>query len=92
MIVGGSRSLSVRFCEIIGRHRPSSTPVGLVTRAMRSGQTVTLSTLGQAPDANVDMQTIAIIGSSQTYTYKGRMVTPRGYMAKYAGTKTPAND
>ena len=72
-----------RALEILGRHRPADTPVGVVTKAQRPGQAVLLTSLGQAPEAAVDMQTIVIIGNSQSFSYQGRMVTPRGYVAKY---------
>ena len=31
------------------------------------------------------MQTIVVVGNSQTYTYGGYMITPRGYLNKYSG-------
>ncbi|MGD9125110.1 MAG: precorrin-3B C(17)-methyltransferase [Desulfarculaceae bacterium] len=71
--------------EIIGRHRSSATPVGIVAKAFRGGQKVTVTELGLAHQAEVDMQTLVIIGNSQSFLYQGRMVTPRGYMAKYGG-------
>ncbi|MBU2550888.1 MAG: precorrin-3B C(17)-methyltransferase [Proteobacteria bacterium] len=70
-------------CRIVGRTRPSRTPVGLVTRAMRTGQTLRLTTLDQAPEADVGMQTLVVIGNSRTFIYENRMVTPRGYLDKY---------
>ena len=72
-----------KACEIIRKHRPPETPVGLVTRAMREGQEVRLTTLGQAPQDPVDMQTVALIGNSQTFVYQNHLITPRGYLEKY---------
>ena len=69
--------------KIIGQSRPPETPVGVVTKAMREGETVRLTTLGEAAQAPVDMQTIVIIGNTQSFVYNGRMVTPRGYLDKY---------
>jgi precorrin-3B C17-methyltransferase len=69
--------------QILSRHRAPETPVGVVTRAQRPGQSVLLTSLQEAPQAAVDMQTIVIIGNSQSFSYQGRMVTPRGYVAKY---------
>jgi precorrin-3B C17-methyltransferase len=69
--------------EIIGRHRSSATPVGIVAKAFRGGQKVIVTDFGLAHKAEVDMQTLVIIGNSQSFLYQGRMVTPRGYMAKY---------
>ena len=31
----------------------------------------------------VDMQTVVIVGNSQTFAYGPYMVTPRGYLSKY---------
>ena len=31
------------------------------------------------------MQTIVVVGNSQTYTYGDYMITPRGYQNKYSG-------
>ena len=36
-------------------------------------------TVGTAMMQEVDMQTLVIIGNSQTYVENGRMITPRGY-------------
>lgn len=74
-----------RALELLSRHREPATPVGVVSRAQRPGQAVLLTSLAEAPQAPVDMQTIVIIGNSQSFTYQGRMVTPRGYVAKYGG-------
>lgn len=72
-----------RALEIVAGQRAATTPVGVVSKAQRPGQSVTLTSLGQAASAAVDMQTIVIIGNSQSFAYQGRMVTPRGYLAKY---------
>lgn len=72
-----------RALAIVGQERPAATPVGVVTKAQRPGQSVLVTSLGQAAQAAVDMQTIVIIGNSQSFSYQGRMVTPRGYVNKY---------
>ena len=72
-----------RALTLILQHRPASTPVGIVGRAMRDGQWHRLTTLGAMSDAEVDMQSMVIIGNSQTYIWNGWMVTPRGYLDKY---------
>jgi precorrin-3B C17-methyltransferase len=59
------------------------TPVGIVTRAMREGQTVTLTNLRELLEHPVDMQTVVVVGNSRTYTYGPYMITPRGYLDKY---------
>ena len=70
-------------CRIMSRFRDPDTPVGIVANAMRDGQNVNLTRIEAAPAAHVDMQTVVVIGNSQSFAYEGRMVTPRGYMDKY---------
>ena len=72
-----------RAQQIILDHRDAMTPVGIVTGAMRDNQRVTLTTLGQLHQAEVDMQTMVFVGNSNTFCYDGFMVTPRGYSEKY---------
>ena len=59
--------------------RSPETPVGYVRQAGRSEQTVVLTTLGELDPEQVDMFTILIIGNSQTYIRKDKIITPRGY-------------
>ncbi len=73
-----------RACDIIRRHRPPQTPVGVVTGAMRANQRVLITTLAELPEANVDMQTTLFVGNSTTMVYRDFMITPRGYSDKYA--------
>jgi precorrin-3B C17-methyltransferase len=63
------------------------TPVGLARRAMREGQEVVITTLAKLLEHQVDMQTIVVVGNSQTYTYGDYMITPRGYLSKYLVTE-----
>jgi precorrin-3B C17-methyltransferase len=72
-----------RACEIFLRHRAPGTPVGLVRAAAREGQRATVTTLAQLSQADVDMLTIVVVGSSQTLLHNGKMITPRGYADKY---------
>ncbi|GAA1372998.1 precorrin-3B C(17)-methyltransferase [Catellatospora chokoriensis] len=64
---------------ILGAHRPAGTPIGLVRDASRAGERVALTTLEAVDPAEVDMNTVVIVGASTTRTVAGRMVTPRGY-------------
>ena len=73
-----------RACDIILRHRPPQTPVGVVTGAMRANQRVAIATLADLPDMHVDMQTTLFVGNSDTMVYRDFMITPRGYSDKYA--------
>jgi len=70
-----------RAVEIIGRHRDASTPVGVVRNATREGEEVMLTTVGGLPCCydRIDMLTIIIIGNAATFSFDGRMITPRGY-------------
>ena len=69
--------------EIISGHRSQDTPVGVASRVGREGETCRVLSLAQAAKAEVDMQTVVIIGNSKSYVHSGRMVTPRGYLDKY---------
>jgi precorrin-3B C17-methyltransferase len=69
--------------EIVLKHRSGDTTVGIVTNAMREGQTVTLTRLADLHMADVDMLTTVFIGSSASSAYHGFMFTPRGYSGKY---------
>ena len=71
--------------DLLLRHKDPGTPVGIVSRAMREGQTTTITTLNDLTKNPVDMQTIVVIGNSQTYTYGDYLITPRGYQTKYSG-------
>ena len=73
-----------RACDIILRHRPPQTPVGVVTGAMRANQRVAIATLADLPDMHVDMQTTLFVGNGDTTVYRDFMITPRGYSDKYA--------
>lgn len=69
--------------EIVSRHRAPGTPVGFVRQAWREGQQVRVVRLDQADPDWADMLTIVIVGNSQTRICETRMLTPRGYAAKY---------
>ena len=69
-------------------HRPKETPAGIVRNACRDGQTVVVTTLGKLLDHEIDMTSIVLIGNASSFIdAEGRIVTPRGYAAKY-GTGT----
>ena len=71
--------------DLLLKHKDPQTPVGIVSRAMRQGQATTVTTLEDLLSHAVDMQTIVVVGNSQTYTYGDYMITPRGYRNKYRG-------
>ena len=66
---------------ILGKHRPDSTPVGVVRDASRPGERVVRTTLGAlaADPSIVDMRSVVLVGSSRSVAAAGRMVTPREY-------------
>jgi precorrin-3B C17-methyltransferase len=72
-----------RAMEIILKHRTGTTPVGIVTGAMRDNQKVALCALKDLDKAEVGMQSIVIVGNSTTFIYNDLMITPRGYSKKY---------
>jgi precorrin-3B C17-methyltransferase len=72
-----------RALAVIAESRAPQTPVGVVGRANRPGQSVTLTTLDAVDTAAVDMQTVLLVGNSATRAAGGRMLTPRGYHRKY---------
>lgn len=65
-------------------HRPPETPAGIVRNASRESESVTVTTLGQLLDHEIDMSSVVFIGNSSTFIDRqGRIVTPRGYAGKY---------
>jgi precorrin-3B C17-methyltransferase len=74
-----------RARELLLRHRPATTPVGLVDRAYRPGARAWLSTLGELTGAGVGMETLLIVGNSGTRIVNSRLVTPRGYGGRTQG-------
>ena len=73
----------VRAREILLQHRSPDTPVGIVSGATREHETVRFATLGTMLDEEIGMQTTVIIGNSQTFVWREKMITPRGYSKKY---------
>ncbi|MDR0882764.1 MAG: precorrin-3B C(17)-methyltransferase [Candidatus Adiutrix sp.] len=72
-----------RAAEILRGELPPARPTGVVSRAGRAGQEVTLTTLAGLTETPVDMQTLIIIGNQSTFVYHNYMITPRGYLNKY---------
>jgi len=70
--------------KILLEHRAPETPVAVVRSAMRAGGWACLTTLADIPLEEVDMQSILLVGNSQTYIWRGWMITPRGYLRKYS--------
>lgn len=65
--------------EIVSKYRDLKTPVGIVRKAGRLGEEAVISDLENFTKEEIDMQTLVIIGNSQTYVSDGKIITPRGY-------------
>jgi precorrin-3B C17-methyltransferase len=68
-----------RAQEILSRHRPPQTRVGIVRNAYRPEQKVELTTVAGMTECQVDMFTTIIVGNSSTRRFRKTLVTPRGY-------------
>lgn len=69
--------------ELILEHRKGSTPVAIVTGAMRENQNISFTTLELLDEASINMQTVVFVGSSASLRYLDFLFTPRGYGKKY---------
>lgn len=78
-----------RALAVIARHRGPETPIGVVSRAYRPGQSVKVARLSQFDPQEVDMQTVLVVGNSATRLAGGFMLTPRGYERKYGLAQGP---
>jgi precorrin-3B C17-methyltransferase len=73
-----------RSVELLKKHRPH-VPVGIVQNGTRPGETIavaTLETLMEHEDI-IDMHTTIIVGNRESFIWKGKIITPRGYQSKY---------
>lgn len=73
--------------EILLKHRPPSTPVGLVDKIGREDEKKVLTTLGQMLEHDIGPLTTILVGNSSTFVYRDQLVTPRGYQGKYSDGK-----
>lgn len=69
--------------HILLQYRKPDTPVAIVKSAYRDAQNIVLTDLEHMNDYEIGMLTTIIIGNTQTFTYEGLMITPRGYRSKY---------
>lgn len=77
-----------RLKELFLKDRAFNTPIGFVRQAGRDEQDVCVTTLGEFNPEDIDMFTVIIIGNSQSYTFNGKMITPRGYYREMKQGKT----
>jgi cobalt-precorrin 5A hydrolase / precorrin-3B C17-methyltransferase len=73
------RTQLVRALDILGAHRPGSTPVILAKSLGRPEESVAVMPLADFDPETVDMLSLVMVGSSQTRISRGRVYTPRGY-------------
>lgn len=73
-----------KMMDLVRKYRGDMTPVGVVRNAMRDGQEVTVGPASGLDLSGVDMLSIVLVGNSQTRLMGEKMVTPRGYLDKYA--------
>ena len=76
------RKLIHRLQSEFLKHRKGSTPVGVITHALRKGQKMEISTLKGFLECDMNMNSLVIIGNSDTEVVSGRVVTRRGYERK----------
>lgn len=77
------RPYYLRECiDIIREFREDTTPVAVVKHALRDGQEVTMTTIGEFNDEIVDMMSIVIVGNTKSFYKNGSFITPRGYNDK----------
>jgi len=75
----GRKEPLTRAYEILLKHKSPNTPVGIVKQAGRAGEQTTLTTLKELLNADIDMVTTIVVGTSTTKVVNGKMITPRGY-------------
>jgi precorrin-3B C17-methyltransferase len=65
--------------RIVLAHRPASTPIALVRNALRAGEQVCLSTLGDflSSEMAIDMSTVVLVGNHQTTRLGSYLVSRR---------------
>lgn len=61
------------------KYKSPDTPVGMVKNAYREQEEVKVETLRTLDTKWVDMFTVVIVGNRESYIWKEKMVTPRGY-------------
>ena len=69
--------------EILLKYKNPQTPVGIIKSGLREGQHRVLTDLEHMLEYEIGMLTTILIGNANTFTYKGLMITPRGYRSKY---------
>lgn len=68
--------------KILLEYHDPKTPIGIVKKAKRDGETTTITYLKDLLNYEIDMATVLVIGNSTTYKMNDKLVTPRGYTIK----------
>jgi cobalt-precorrin 5A hydrolase/precorrin-3B C17-methyltransferase len=94
MVTAVYNPLSKKRTELIFRlqseflkHKKETTLVGVVTHALRNGQEIQISTLNDFLECDMSMNSVIIIGNSETGMINDRIVTLRGYERKLKDIK-----
>jgi precorrin-3B C17-methyltransferase len=66
--------------KIVMQHRPAATPAGILSQAATANERVWITALGEITKSSLPLDSLIIIGNSQTCVLNGRMVTPRNYI------------
>ncbi|MCR5735591.1 MAG: precorrin-3B C(17)-methyltransferase [Lachnospiraceae bacterium] len=66
-------------CDLLMEYKSSDTVCGYVQNIGRSGENAGILSLRELRDMEADMFTTIIVGSADTYSKNGRMITGRGY-------------
>ncbi len=70
--------------ELLLNYR-QAVPVGIVTNGRRSDEKAIVTTLEDLKQFEnvIDMHTTIIVGNKDSFTWKDKIITPRGYRSKY---------
>lgn len=68
-----------KACEIFLQYKSPETVCGFVKNIGREGEEMTILSLKELVNTEVDMFTTVFIGNSNTKVIRGKMITPRGY-------------
>ena len=78
-------------CAILCGILSPDTPCGLAHKIGREGEHTQIVLLKDLAEAEVDMQTVVLIGNSRARIVGDHIVTPRGYLEKYGNASFTEN-
>jgi precorrin-3B C17-methyltransferase len=65
--------------DIISESRPPDTPRGVLSQVATANEKAQITTVGELASIPLPVDTLIIIGNSQSFIHEGKMVTPRSY-------------